>query len=172
MADRRWDNVQDLMDWLRRLEEKEIGKGEPGDLVNHLTLMDVLEREDEESGGDKVHLMTLHAAKGLEFPVVFLAGMEEALLPHRSSIEEGSIEDERRLAYVGITRARRRLTLTFCERRRRFGDWVACEPSRFLDELPAEQVEWEDGRSETAATERQERGKSHLAAMRAMLGKT
>ena len=170
VAQRRWENVGDLLDWLRRIENKEAGKGEPGDIVNHLTLMDVLERQDEQSGSDKVHLMTLHAAKGLEFPVVFLAGMEEDLLPHRTSIAEDNIEEERRLAYVGITRARRRLTLTFCQRRRRYGDRVACEPSRFLDELPAEQLAWEDGRSPADIEEKRERGKSHLAAMRAMLG--
>ena len=172
VADRRWENVRDLLDWLGRIEDREAGSSEPGDLVNHLMLMDVLERQDEESGGEKVHLMTLHAAKGLEFPVVFLAGMEEELLPHRSSIEEGSIEEERRLAYVGITRARRRLTLTFCRQRRRFGDRVACAPSRFLDELPADLLAWEDGRSPASSEEKRERGKSHLAAMRAMLGGT
>jgi ATP-dependent DNA helicase Rep len=170
VAQRRWENVGDLLDWLRRLEEKEIGKGEPGDLVNHLTLMDVLEREDEETGGERVHLMTLHAAKGLEFPVVFLAGMEEELLPHRSSIEEENIEEERRLAYVGITRARRQLTLTFCRKRRRYGEWVACEPSRFIEELPAEQLEWEGGDAPVDPAKKQERGQAHLAAMRAMLG--
>ena len=171
VAQRRWENVGDLLDWLRRLEQKEIGKGEPGDLVNHLTLMDVLEREDEESGGERVHLMTLHAAKGLEFPVVFLAGMEEELLPHRSSIEDDNIEEERRLAYVGITRARRQLTLTFCRKRRRYGEWVSCEPSRFIGELPAEQLEWEGGDSPADPARKQERGQAHLAAMRAMLGR-
>jgi ATP-dependent DNA helicase Rep len=170
VAQRRWENVGDLLDWLRRLENKEIGKGEPGDLVNHLTLMDVLEREDEETGGERVHLMTLHAAKGLEFPVVFLAGMEEELLPHRSSIEEENIEEERRLAYVGITRARRQLTLTFCRKRRRYGEWVACEPSRFIEELPAEQLEWEGGDAPVDPAKKQERGQAHLAAMRAILG--
>ena len=170
VAQRRRENVEDLLDWLKRLETREVGKGEPGDLVNHLTLMDVLERQDEESGSDKVHLMTLHAAKGLEFPLVFLAGMEEELLPHRTSIEEDNIEEERRLAYVGITRARRQLVLSFCQQRRRYGDRVACTPSRFLDELPAEHLAWEDGRSPADTEEKRERGRSHLAAMRAMLG--
>ena len=114
--------------------------------------------------------MTLHAAKGLEFPVVFLAGMEEELLPHRSSIEEENIEEERRLAYVGITRARRQLTLTFCRKRRRYGEWVACEPSRFIEELPAEQLEWEGGDAPVDPAKKQERGQAHLAAMRAILG--
>jgi len=169
IAQRRWENVMDLLGWLKRLEEKEIGQGEPGDLVNHLTLMDILERQEEETGGERVHLMTLHAAKGLEFPVVFLVGMEEELLPHRTSIEEDNIEEERRLAYVGITRARRQLTLSFARRRRRYGDWIGCSPSRFLDELPHELLTREDGSAPTSPEEKQERGKSHLAAMRAML---
>ena len=93
-------------------------------MVSHLTLMDVLDRQDEEEGGDRVHLMTLHAAKGLEFPHVFLVGMEEELLPHRTSIEEDSIEEERRLAYVGITRAREHLTFTLARRRKLYGEMV------------------------------------------------
>ncbi len=117
--------------------------------------MDILERQDEESGGDRVHLMTLHAAKGLEFPHVFLVGMEEELLPHRTSIEEDNIEEERRLAYVGITRARRTLTMTCARHRRRGGEMIACEPSRFLSELPDEDLVWE-GRGQSAVTGRKE----------------
>ncbi len=171
VAQRRWENVTDLLDWLGRLEKKDIGKGEPGDLVNHLTLMDVLEREDDETGNDRVNLMTLHAAKGLEFPVVFLTGMEEELLPHRSSIEDDNINEERRLAYVGITRARRQLTMTYCRKRRRYGEWIACEPSRFIGELPEDQIDWETGKAAADPEQQQERGQAHLAAMRAMLNK-
>src|SRR5690606_36943487 len=88
---------------------------------------------------DSGQLMTLHSAKGLEFPTVFLVGMEEGLFPHRMSAEEpGRLEEERRLCYVGITRARERLYLTYAERRRLHGVDNYCVPSRFLAELPPE----------------------------------
>ena len=86
--------------------------------------------------------MTLHASKGLEFPYVYLVGMEEELLPHRVSIEDEQIEEERRLAYVGITRAQKSLCLTLSKQRRRGGEVQDCQPSRFLDELPEDSLEW------------------------------
>lgn len=169
VAERRMENVQDLIDWLEALNRGELQEKTLPEMVSHLTLMDVLERRDEEEGGDRVHLMTLHAAKGLEFPHVYLVGMEEELLPHRTAIEEDTIEEERRLAYVGITRAQRTLTLTYARRRRRYGEVVDSEPSRFLAELPSEALEWED-RREVPAEERKSRGQAHLANLRGLLG--
>jgi ATP-dependent DNA helicase Rep len=131
--------------------------------------MDILERQDEEEGGDRVHLMTLHAAKGLEFPHVFLVGMEEDLLPHRASVEEDNIEEERRLAYVGITRARSSITFTLARHRRRYGETVACEPSRFLAELPEADLDRIDQREQTTE-EKRERGRAHLSALKDLLG--
>ena len=168
-GERRWENVTDLVEWLETLQADE-HKGETlGELVSHLSLMDILERQDEDEAGDRVALMTLHAAKGLEFPVVFLVGVEEGLLPHQTSIEEDSLEEERRLAYVGITRAQRELLITTAEKRRRAGELVRCEPSRFLQELPAEDIRWEGRGVEVSAEERQERGRASIASLRAML---
>jgi len=136
----RWQNVLELLDWLRtRATESGWGLSE---LVQHVALVTMLERQGEQSP-DAVTLSTLHAAKGLEFPHVYLVGIEEGLLPHlgRESDEQslaGSperIEEERRLMYVGITRAQRSLHLTWCARRRRGGQDQACEISRFVAEM-------------------------------------
>lgn len=168
-AERRWENVTDLVEWFTRLQSEE-HKGESlSDILAHLALMDILERQDEDEAGERVALMTLHAAKGLEFPRVFLVGMEEGLLPHQTSIDEDSVEEERRLAYVGITRAQRQLIITTAQKRRRAGENMACEPSRFLQELPPEDLQWEGKGIEISKEERQERGKASLANLRAML---
>ena len=100
----------------------------------------MLDRQEEEDDSDRVQLMTLHASKGLEFPHVYLMGMEEEILPHRNSIESDTIEEERRLAYVGITRAQVTLTMTLAKKRRQFGEIMDCLPSRFLDELPEDDL--------------------------------
>jgi ATP-dependent DNA helicase Rep len=169
VGDRRMENVTDLIDWLNALQKGELQEKTLGEMVTHLTLMDLLERQNEEEDPDQVHLMTLHAAKGLEFPHVFLVGMEEELLPHRSSIEEDNIEEERRLAYVGITRAQRSLTLTYAAKRKRFGEMIPCEPSRFLQELPEEDLRWEGRGSQLSPEEKQERGSAHLANLKSLL---
>ncbi len=170
-ASRRMDNVNELLAWLQRMAENDPEADLPT-LVAKLTLIDTLERENEDERGDRVHLMTLHAAKGLEFPHVFLVGMEEELLPHRSSIEEDNIEEERRLAYVGITRARKTLTLSFATQRKRYGEKVDCQPSRFIEELPAEDLQWAGEGVETDPAEKQQRGLAHLANLRAMLAES
>ncbi len=174
-AERRWGNVEELLSWLERMMQPDDEGKAPEDLselVARLTLMDILERNAEAEGGDAVRLMTLHAAKGLEFPHVYLIGMEEELLPHRTSIEEENIEEERRLAYVGITRAQRTLAFTLAARRRRAGELVRCEPSRFLAELPEDDLQWEGRGIEVPAEERQKRGQAHLANLRGLLGES
>ncbi len=170
VAERRLENVQELIDWIGRLGRDSDGAAGKSlaDIVNHFVLLDVLDRNDDGADPDRVQLMTLHAAKGLEFPHVFLVGMEEELLPHRNSIEADTIEEERRLAYVGITRARQTLTLTFARQRSRGGEAVACEPSRFLAELPEEHLDWDDLARRSEA-ERRATGKAQLAQLRALL---
>jgi ATP-dependent DNA helicase Rep len=167
-AERRQQNVQELIAWLARLVAESADRN-LADLVAHMSLMDIMERQNEARAADEVHLMTLHAAKGLEFAHVFLVGVEEEILPHYGAMANGDVEEERRLAYVGITRARKTLTLTLARRRRRGGEWVECEPSRFLGELVAEDLEWH-GRGGGLDTEKsRERGHAHLAALRGML---
>jgi ATP-dependent DNA helicase Rep len=168
-AERRMANVWELVTWMQRVAEQTGEDKTLADLVAHMSLMDILDRGDEENTADCVHLLTLHAAKGLEFPHVFLVGMEESLLPHRSSIEAGDIEEERRLAYVGITRARKTLTFTFSAKRKRGGEMVPREPSRFLAELPADDLEWQGGSREVNPVQRHERGQAHLANLRGLL---
>jgi ATP-dependent DNA helicase Rep len=168
-AESRMENVQELVDWLGQLAEKEEGEVSLADLVARMTLMDILERNEEESREDCISLMTLHAAKGLEFPHVYIVGMEENLLPHYSSLQADDVEEERRLAYVGITRAQKTLTFTMAAKRRKHGEVVACEPSRFLDELPRDDLVWEGSQQQTDPQERQERGRAHLANLRDIL---
>jgi ATP-dependent DNA helicase Rep len=168
-AERRMDNVRELIDWLRSLAEKAGPSTGIAALVGQISLMGMLDRDDEEPAGDVVQLMTLHSAKGLEFPHVFMVGVEEDSLPHRTSIEEDSIEEERRLAYVGITRARQTLTLTYARERLRYGERVPCERSRFLAELPAADVD-DEGSGQTADPEAtRERGRESLAALKGLL---
>jgi len=169
-ADFRMGNVWFLIDALKNtLERDEEGEMTIEEAIAKLVLRDMLERQqEEEEGADGVQMMTLHASKGLEFPYVFILGMEEEILPHRSSIEADTIEEERRLAYVGITRARQNLAMTFAAKRKQYGEIIECMPSRFLDELPQEDLEWE-GQDDAPVEVKAARGNDALAAMRAML---
>ncbi len=157
--ERRKQNLDELAEWF------EGGKGSAGDLAAQLAL---LSRNDKDDGGNQVRLMSLHAAKGLEFRYVFIVGCEEGTLPHEAALEEGSLEEERRLMYVGITRAKQGLYLSHNRETRRFREKLRLKPSRFLDELPQGELQ-RDGADPVADAERkQERAKAGLAAIQAL----
>ena len=167
-------NVSTLFGWVTdMLEGNELDAPMTlQEVVNRLILRDMMERGEEDGEADQVQLMTLHASKGLEFPIVFLVGMEEGLLPHQSSIDEDNVEEERRLAYVGITRAQRELIFTLSKERRQFGEVIQPEPSRFLYELPPDDLQWEEKKKKATAEERQQKGQASIANLRSMLGQS
>ena len=168
VAERRIANVEELLAWLQRMARNDDGKTTLAELVAKVALMDLLERQEDENDLDRVNLMTLHAAKGLEFPHVFMVGMEEEILPHRTSIEEDNLEEERRLAYVGITRAQRTLSFSYTKKRKRYGEVIQCSPSRFLFELPQDDLAWDNAPKDPA--EQKIQGQAHLENLRKMLG--
>ena len=180
-AEGKWGNVLEFIGWLTKkgADSGEFGNESDGknllELTQMVSLMSMLEgREDGEP--DAVKLSTLHAAKGLEFGHVFLIGVEEGILPHSSSIELESadktkIEEERRLMYVGITRAQKSLTISWCKKRKRAGEMQLCEPSRFIAELPSADVK-HFGNPFNDPEVSKDFGKERMANIRAMLNKT
>ncbi len=173
-AEMRMKNVSDLYSWIvADLEGDNYDQEEKTlkEVVQRLTLRDMMERGEEDEDSDAVQLMTLHASKGLEFPYVYLIGSEEGILPHQTSIDEDNVEEERRLMYVGITRAQRELTFTMCKERRQFGELIKPTQSRFLDELPFDDVEWEVNKKPVSQEERMAKGQAHIANLRSMFKK-
>lgn len=172
VAERRMSNVwilvDSLQDTLTRMQEDNDEAGIE-DAISRLVLRDMLEQQEQEDDSDRVQLMTMHSSKGLEYPHVYIIGMEEDLLPHRNSIDDGNIEEERRLAYVGITRAKRTLALTFAQQRKQYGEMMNCTPSRFLDELPPDDLAWEGKELEPEKAKR-ERGNAALDSLKKSLG--
>jgi len=164
-------NVATLFSWVEdMLKGDEVN--EPMNLnqvVTRLTLRDMMERGEDDDESDQVQLMTLHASKGLEFPHVYLIGMEEGILPHQTSIDEDNVEEERRLAYVGITRAQQTLTFSLCRERSQFGELIRPEPSRFLAELPQDDVQWEKDKPKLTVEQKQQQTSSQLDRLRAIL---
>ncbi len=170
IAQRRMENVLELVAWIQRLARQEEEEKTLNGLVARLTLSGILDKDTEENPGDLVSLMTLHSAKGLEFQHVFIVGMEEGLLPHHQSQSEIGVEEERRLAYVGMTRARMTLTFSFVERRKRGGEVITCQPSRFLVEIPPDDLRWEEPDREPDSQAILGRAEVYLANLRNMLG--
>jgi ATP-dependent DNA helicase Rep len=158
--------VQDFTGWLKRkaeADEKNLIA-----MTQTIALLNLLESREQEV--DAVTLSTLHAAKGLEFGHVFLVGAEENILPHERSEAPEQVEEERRLMYVGITRAQRSLQISYCGKRRRGKEWIACEPSRFIAELPQEELVYSGIKTGNAPAVSKEEGMDKLARLKAMLG--
>jgi ATP-dependent DNA helicase Rep len=160
---RRLDNLRELAEWFRTMQKSGSGAG---DLAAQLALLTHADRDDP---GNAVRLMTLHSAKGLEFRFVYLIGIEQGTLPHEASLAEGRIEEERRLFYVGITRAKERLCLAYAARSRKYGEIVANEPSRFLAELPQDDLHWDGRDAEEDADARRELASSHISRLANLL---
>ena len=164
-AESKWKNVFELVAWLQRKGEQD-GKNLL-ELTQTIALITMLEGRDE-GEVDAVHMSTLHASKGLEYPHVFLVGCEEGILPHSESVDNGMVEEERRLMYVGITRAQRSLTLTYCVKRRRAGEWLFVEPSRFIAEISGDDLRHFGKKGAEPIVSKNE-GKSRLAGLMASL---
>lgn len=165
-------NVSTLLGWLHEMIS-DTSAEDPvpfSEAVTRFVLRDMLERDDDKDESlEQLQLITLHASKGLEFPHVYLVGMEEGLLPHQTSIDEGQVEEERRLAYVGITRAQKTLTLTFANKRRQYGEVSSTEPSRFIHELPQDDLHWSEKPNAESLEVRQQKGQRHIAALKDLL---
>ncbi|WP_206861824.1 UvrD-helicase domain-containing protein [Lysobacter changpingensis] len=159
---RRKENLEELSEWF------DGGKGSgPGELAAQLAL---LSHADKGEAGNQVRLMSLHAAKGLEFRYVFIVGMEDGTLPHEMALEEGSLEEERRLLYVGITRAKEQLWLSHSREASKWGDKIRLKPSRFFDELPTAEIQRDGADPVADAARKQERAAAGFAAIKALLG--
>ena len=172
-AKRKMENIEQIVNGLAAYEERSEAPTLAG-FLERVALLDEDRSRDKkkDTPNDAITLMSLHSSKGLEFPYVFLVGMEEEVLPHKRSIyEDCSIDEERRLCYVGITRARQHLTLTRCARRKRYGVAEEREPSRFLAEIPPELLNAEDLSAPLilAPDEQQQVAESTFARLRALM---
>ncbi len=154
-------NLDELGDWFDSARG-----GGPGELAASLAL---LSHADKSDAGNQVRLMSLHGAKGLEFRYVFIIGLEDGTLPHEASLEEGRLDEERRLLYVGITRAKEQLWLSHSREAQRWGTKLRLSPSRFLDELPDAEIQRDGADPVADAARKQERASAGFAAIKAML---
>ncbi|MHB8912392.1 MAG: UvrD-helicase domain-containing protein [Lysobacter sp.] len=168
---RRKENLDELADWFDgggpdgSGTDRRKGAG-PGELAAQLAL---LSHADKGDAGNQVRLMSLHGAKGLEFRYVFIIGVEDGVLPHEASLDEGRLDEERRLLYVGITRAKEALWLSHSRQTQRWGDKISLQPSRFIAELPAAELQRDGADPVADAARKQERATAGFAAIRALL---
>ncbi len=170
-AEFKYANVLELIRWvINQLgDESYNGLSSLSTVLNKMLLIEMLDRDNDEKNDSQVQIITMHASKGLEFTKVYIMGMEEGILPHQQSIEEDSIEDERRLAYVAITRAKENLTITLTKFRNRFGEKIKTKASRFIDELPETDLHWVGGEKENLE-DRKANSKQSLSALKNMFG--
>ena len=159
-----YSSIQSLINRAEDVDEKNIES-----VIRKMVLLDMLEQQQEEQDTDKVNLMTLHAAKGLEFPYVYMIGLEEEILPHKNSIAAETVEEERRLMYVGITRARQGLTMTLAEQRKAGGQMKQMTPSRFLDELPQDDLDWLGRKKKISNVDPKLQAQHYLENLRALI---
>ncbi|WP_312370584.1 UvrD-helicase domain-containing protein [Stenotrophomonas sp.] len=159
--ERRANNLEELASWF----ESGPRGASAADMAAQLAL---ISRNDKDDGGNQVRMMTLHASKGLEFPYVFIVGCEDGVLPHQVSLDEGNLQEERRLLYVGITRAKIQLWMSFSRLTRKFGEHIRLKPSRFFDEIPAGEIQRDGADPVADAAHKQERAKAGLAAIQAL----
>ncbi len=167
-AQAKWENVQELLSWMGNLQKNNDDETLTP-IVSQLTLMSILENNEDKKDNNSVQLMTFHAAKGLEFPNVYLVGFEEDTLPHHQCQDDEGIQEERRLAYVGITRAEKQLTISYAKTRQKYGDAMQCEVSRFLQEIPEELLKGAEHLKPLSAEEKKSQGNNALAGLKAML---
>jgi ATP-dependent DNA helicase Rep len=163
LRERRLGNLRELGDWFRAMQRND---NTTGDLAAQLAL---LSHADRDEPGNALRMMTLHAAKGLEFRFVFIVGCEEGTLPHDGAMDEGRVDEERRLMYVGITRAKEMLTLSWSSKTKRYGEVHSNQPSRFLHELPQDDLHWQGKDPEADKEVVRETAESHMAKIAAML---
>ncbi len=159
-----YSSIQSLINRAEDVDDKNIES-----VIRKMVLLDMLEQQQEEQDTDKVNLMTLHAAKGLEFPYVYMIGLEEEILPHKNSIAAETVEEERRLMYVGITRARQGLTMTLAEQRKAGGQMKQMTPSRFLDELPQDDLDWLGRKKKISNVDPKLQAQHYLENLRALI---
>ena len=164
-------NVAELIRWISNqlVDESYNGLDSLSGVLNKMLLIDMLDRDNDDKNDNQVQIITMHASKGLEFKKVYIMGMEEGILPHQQSVKDESIEDERRLAYVAITRAKENLTITLTKYRNRYGEKIKTQMSRFIDELPDADLYWVGGEKENPEA-RKENSKQSLSTLKNMFG--